>query len=623
MRVIRKALGLLVVDILIIVGIFVLQFRTDSTIIKKIGNLQATLSKSDSDENELKNKLLVTYNGINFQSDDQLCAKAIFTDDPIARDILLLNYSEEDLKLTFNFSDDINVVFMLAEDAPEAPLTVFADVPKTVSDFYLPFSFSYNMTVEKDEGNKIILNGKKLVWSLTTDDITDQYIHFTYGDNIAKYSIYDNVTKFTFDSITELASAQESVYNNTIASVKANMLSAFKSSINDNSFTEQAVVAYIAEMAANGKYQQAIDEIPQSYKKSDSRTYLSAPFLNNLSAMNKKLENNLDDQNALINKAADSGNMDIFTVNNIAFYLSIYQNPSTVRKILQNVAENGIAECTISQITGILSTYVELINYNKDYAKILTPIMESCIQKITDACSYENDILAISEKDTFLSVVQAVQTGVAILRYGNLINNETYVKAGRVIINSYIAESSSFDLRTLSNIYQLIAYNNKYYPRFVILNSSVKSTCWAWTIADDIKYTKEADGGITLSIDFPEGLTHYVIFKGIPVFEQIFIYNMSFRTDPRFETYNSSGYVYKLDTETLLLKSRHKSQIEDIKLSYTPVPKATPKPAETPKPAATTEAPKTETPAATASTTEQDGAKESSNSTVSTEASAQ
>ena len=43
---------------------------------------------------------------------------------------------------------------------------------------------------------------------------------------------------------------------------------------------------------------------------------------------------------------------------------------------------------------------------------------------------------------------------------------------------------------------------------------------------------------------------------------------MQFRTDPRFETYNSSGYVYKDKGQTLLLKSRHKKRFEDIRFEY-------------------------------------------------------
>ena len=50
---------------------------------------------------------------------------------------------------------------------------------------------------------------------------------------------------------------------------------------------------------------------------------------------------------------------------------------------------------------------------------------------------------------------------------------------------------------------------------------------------------------------------------------------MAFRTDPRFETYNSSGYIFKKSTDTLLLKSRHKKRFETVKLIYnTPAPAA-------------------------------------------------
>ena len=68
MHIIRKALGLLIVDIVLIIGIFVLQFRTDSTILEKIGNLQITLALTEAENNvsELKNKLQVTFNGVNF-----------------------------------------------------------------------------------------------------------------------------------------------------------------------------------------------------------------------------------------------------------------------------------------------------------------------------------------------------------------------------------------------------------------------------------------------------------------------------------------------------------------------------------------------------------------------------
>ena len=540
-------------------------------------------SEAENDPFELQNKLEVSYNGITVHTSDQDCIKIVKKGEAVAKEIRLVEYIEDELQYTFKFTDDVSLVFMFAQDTNDSPLTIFADVPKNVTDVYVPFNFSYNMKIQKDEGNRIVLEGKKQTWSFHTDSISENYIHFTYADNLAHYSIYDNTKKFSFENLTELAAAEKSTYDRTISAFSSNLLAAFKASLSDSSFTEQAVVAYIAAMSKEGKFQQALDDIPQDYKKSDTRTYLSAPFLNSLANMNKKLESTIKETNNQIKAAAETGSMDIFTIQNIAAKLCVYPDSSTVNTILRNAAEANIQACTIEQVNGLMLAYSDLMTLHKEYAQALEPVMEACIEKLTAACSYENDILTISENDTFLSVVQAAHTGIALLRYGLTTGNNLYTRAGRVIVNSYISESTSFDLRTLSTLYPLLQYDNKYYPHIELINSYGKNAVWAWTCAQEIVYSKDSEGAMNLAIDFPQGLTHYVIFKGIPVFEQIFIYDMAFRTDPRFETYNSSGYVYQKDTGTLLLKSRHKSRIENVRMSYTPVVKAAPAP--TPKPA--------------------------------------
>ena len=585
MRVIRKAIGLLIVDIVIIIGIFVLQFRTDSSILKKIGNMQISMAYADTPDNSqtLKNEFEITYNGITVHGNPQNALKILKKDNPTAKELTFLNFEEEEHKITLNFSDGISLIFMIEQEGADSPLTIYADVPKDVTDLYVPYGIGYNMKLQKEESNRIVLEGKKQNWSLHSNELSDNFIHFTYADNLAHYAIYDDTQKFTFDVITELAEAQSHVYAQTVSAFTKNLQNAFKTSLNDNSFTEQAVIAYIASMASQGNYKQAIDEIPSDYKKSTSRTYLSAPYLNSLDSMNTKLEAYIQDCNKEIKNAASTYSLDIFTNNELASLLCIYPDLAVVRALLSNTASADLQSCTVAQASGIILTYSMLCELNPDYATILAPAIEQCIQKITDSCSYDNNVLTISENDTFVSVVQAVHTGIALLRYGQVSGNSTYSKAGRVIINSYISESSSFDLRTLSTIYPMLAYDNEYYPRIQLIHSFGKDAMWAWSCAKSISYNMDATEGLTLSIDFPLEHTHYVILKGIPAFEQIFIYDMAFRTDPRFETYNSSGYVYKSDSKTLLLKSRHKSQIENIRMSYTPVVKAAPAPA--PKPA--------------------------------------
>lgn len=565
----RKGLIIFLADIFIIIGIFVLQFRTDSTIIEKIGGLQVTLEKQENPENDifLKNNMVVTYNGLNFFSDDQNSIKMLPAGKSKTQNLTLKNWSKRDDKgISLYFSDDVTLMFDLGDDEENAPLTVGISMPAEVETVFVPFNFAYNMKVQKDDGNRVVLNGKKNSWNFSTNQVEKGYIKFNGSEYTAHYALYTEEKKFSFDTITELALADETMYKNTVSTLTNNLISSFKNVISENNFTEASAVAYVAAMGEKGRYQQAVEEIPSSYKKSNSRTYVSAPFFNNLSKMNATLEKELASNEIDFTNALTSNSVDVFTKDNVAAKLIISSNKTGTTELLKQAAAVDVEACTLAQVNGLLKTYVELKEYKSDYATLLAPVVEKCIEKITAACEYDGSILTLKENNQFLSVIQAVDIGVTLLRYGDISSQSVYQKAGRIIVNSYLAEGSAFDLRTLTTIYPLLAYNNWYYPHYVILEQD-NNLMWAWTCAKAITAERNEESELNLSINFPEGEIHHVIFKGIPKFSSIYIYNMAYRTDPRFETYNSSGYVYKEEGNTLLLKSRHKSQIENVRMT--------------------------------------------------------
>lgn len=567
-RILKKALGLLIVDIVIIIGIFVLQFRTDSTIIKKIGNLQITLEAQNEQDGIItyKNKARISYNGINFFFDEQ--NPPSIKKDGVESVITLEGVEQsEELAITLNFSDNIKVTFELASEDPSSSLAILTEIPDEISDFAMPYSYSSNMTVQKVEKDSIVFGGKRNAWELAGHSVRAGYFDFTSRNYLATYSVYDANQKFTFEDIVNEPIANAADFSKNLAQLKRNLISAFENNNVEANISEQVAVSFVAAQAENGNYTRAVELVPDSVKKSKQRTYLSAPYFNTLEDMNVNLEKAMKDYERRIADSADKGSLDLFTVHKIADFIYMSQQPKIVTKLLNNAATTDPESLTIAQISGILQVYADLKGLSSPYADILEPVLEPGIERITDACKYEGNILTISENDTFLSVNQAVETGIALLRYGKVSASETLEKAGYAIVNSYLSESSSFDLRTLSNLYPVVAYDNIFYPHFEKIDEADGKTIWAWTCAKSIKLDRSKEE-YNFTIDFPEGDTHYIIIKGIPVFNLIYIYDMSFRTDPRFETYNSSGYVYKRPSETLLLKSRHKTEFEKIRLVY-------------------------------------------------------
>ena len=396
-RILKKALGLLIVDVVIIIGIFVLQFRTDSSIIKKIGNLQITLEtqKSPSGEISYKNKVRVSYNGINFVCDDT--NPAVIIKDGIQSPVQLKDVEQtEPLSLTLNFTEGVKVTFELASEAPDSSLAILADLPNGISDFSIPYSYSSNMSIQKAEKDSLVLAGKRSLWELEGHAVDAGRFDFTPRNYVAAYSVYDENQKFSFDSIVNepIASAEE--FAKTIGQFKRKLIAAFQANNVESNITEQVAVSYIAAQAEAGNYLRAVETVPDSVKKSKQRTYLSAPYFNTLEDMNENLEKVLKDYELRISESAEKGTFDLFTVQKIADFIYLHPGQNTVLKLLKNAAETDPAALSIAQISGILRVYVDLENLSYAYASILEPVLDSCIERITEACRYEGNILTIS-----------------------------------------------------------------------------------------------------------------------------------------------------------------------------------------------------------------------------------
>ena len=223
-RRIKKALGLIIVDIAIIIGIFILQFRTDFNIIEKLGNLQITLARAedtednqlDGEKQSLQNVLMLSYNGINVSIDDKNPAIIQKVDSDSKEPISLVAYKKNELGYNFYFSNDIQMEVLLEDETLTSPLQINVNLPSDISSFDLPYSISQNMITQKVEKKSIVLDGKKNSWELKLPEAKDNYISFHQHEEKVSYAIYDNKKQFTFDNIHELAISDEFVFQQTV-----------------------------------------------------------------------------------------------------------------------------------------------------------------------------------------------------------------------------------------------------------------------------------------------------------------------------------------------------------------------------------------------------------------------
>ncbi len=566
----RKSFSLLIVYAVLIIGVFILQFKNDSIISEKLGSLHVTLYVSAKEDNNisLKNRFALKFNGLNFVGTEESPARAVLNGKE--RPLVLQSWKKlSPLSCELDFSDNISVRFSVSDDTPRAHFAMESSFPENVSRIVIPYSFAVGTSVESETPSQIQVATKKNTWELNASKIEKNTIALSRREPAASYAFYDKTRSFSFEDAIALDVASETNYLNSLENLKSNLINAFAQvPAESTAIAEQEAVSYVAAMAEKGRYNEALDAVPQNFKRSALRTFLSAPYFDTLARVNEPLQAQLNNYGEMISRASESSGYDIFGVRFISDYMCIHPGSSSIRNLLAKTAAADFTDNSVQQVTAILSVYNELAEKNPELSNLLAGAAPKCVEKILSSCAVDENTITIAEKGTFLSVIQAVQTGDALLRYGKITNNSSYSAGGRFIINSYLKNSSSFDLRTLGELYPIVVHDNSFYPHFEILAFDDGRAIWAWTCAKNISYANDNMGTITLNIDFPLSYTHYVIFNGINKFQSIYIYDMAFRTDYRFETYNSSGYVYQSDTKSLLLKSRHKSQIETIRLVY-------------------------------------------------------
>ena len=595
----RKVLGLTVLYSIIIIGIFVLQFRNQSEIFKNIGSLRMSAAeKTDSDGNvSLQNTLTVSFKGISFSADEThpLIMEFSGKNPPAPENLVFLSWEQSDsLSFRFNFSQNVSLVFSVSDETPSASLTVTAILPqkcRSVSLFYKPVS---GFSVTDQTKTRQLFSSKAVSYRMNAGEIQESHVLFTKDSLALSYRKHEESSAFTFASIpSENPLCQNSLLEENLTKFKADLVEKCEANFSDSlQMSENAVAAYLAEKSLKGEFASAMSKIPDSIKKGNRRSYLTAPYFNTLVQMNKSLEMATENISSMADSSIKNNSTGVFSAPGFSVYGVLNQNKQQIQQLVKllKTSDAHVAP-NLAEATGIIRFYTELLRKNSPLAGKLESAVSECLIQLTKCSVFSESGLDLFEKEIPAGIAQTAETGAVLYRYGKLTGNISEMNAGTIILNTMFRKNQNMDLRILAKIYPVLISENPYYPHMEVLDYSSTNPVWAWTCSSDIKYSESSDGSqATITVDFFQGESHYIIIRGIKPFSEIEIYGLSFHTDHRFETYNSSGSVYDRESKTLFLKSRHKSAKEIIKLDFTPAkPKLSAQESSEPKAAAETE----------------------------------
>jgi hypothetical protein len=346
---------------------------------------------------------------------------------------------------------------------------------------------------------------------------------------------------------------------------------------------EEMVMAYGGEAVKRGNYRAALAAVSPAFLNGGRRTFGSSVYLGRMDAALASFIGMEREKIGRLSRMINDRNLDFLKEPRVFTFLAVRGYQNFIEDGAELVRSIDPATLNLDLAPGILEGLADYRQYRLHG--------DNPFDRLADQSCY-----LISEyirRDPGQDRVFVFRGGAADvefnLRLGRALElwagNDDWAAIGRSLILSVLSltdasgtvpseiladEAGAMTESTGSRIdgarlYRILA-PGEYYPHAAGIGAGVNGI-WAWTAAASV--TAEQDGMVLdIAVSFPVGETHYMMIRGIRPFTKIQLYNIDYRTDPQFERYDSSGWIYSAAEQILVLKMKHRAAVEHIRIFY-------------------------------------------------------
>ncbi len=616
---------------LVIFGIFIIQFKKGNTFSVTLGVLSITGRHEVSDSGAVVPLLPIHIisNGLDVYIDERNPAVSVSRNNK-QNPLSIESYTEKDNGFSIHYSDKSVVSFVADKQKEIDIIRIEAALAEETEQIMLPWKITRNARIERENGRVFVKAGKKQ-YSFTENFGLTADIHkhnarlhetpritLTKHHPLAYYRTNPPSKNFEFTAITGMPQASLDRYAKTLSAFTDAMVHNAENEIRAKTADEYTVAAFAAEMGRRNMPDAVFELLPVKSVPQNILTYRLNPFYNNLSKTYQQLAKaQLSAYNSYTGLIVEK-NPKIFEKKDMIRLLFDRKGQEWLEKLVDFSKTIDVSLLTVRQAAGILAVNTDLSHFYPNAVNIFEPLCIAAEKKIKDSFFLIDGKLYISDDGKTVNTVESLEIAHILITYGTQ-KDTVWQAAGRILMSSllvYSGESASLpagfiitggetDHRGLivndssmlnaGTLYPLVFPDTSWYPHVKSLALQAEPGIWAWTCAQNIEVIEKKPSTLTFRVRFPVGSTHYITLNGIRPFTQIELYGVPFRSDQRFELYNSSGYVYNDKDNVLYLKMFHKNEYETVRLSFKkqepprPAARSVKKPAAQPKPAAPAE----------------------------------
>ena len=595
----------------VIFGIFILQFTKGQTFSLTLGAMSVTgrQERTEAGETLPLLPLHVVSNGLDLYISEQSPIYAIDETDTISSlGVLAYQFYEKEARFSVHCSDDVVISFFSEKRGEGDSLIVESILPDEIKRVLLPWKITQNAGIERADGKIFVRSGKKQYtftgsfgFDADGENITDQpegpHVVLAKTQPIASYKTYLPLEELDITTIPSMVQASAESYKAALNTFSSALIHTGLQEITAKRITEKTLTAYIAEMGQRGRFAGAIETAPAQTLARNLRTYLSNPFYDNVQETHVGLAaDDVKKRNLYAALIADNS-LEIFEHDGLIPFLTDRSTKRTIEDLFGLIGKLDVTQLDARQAAGVLAIWLDCRHYYPERKALFEDLLPLCEKKITESLLLIDEGLYLSNDGVYIDSTASLASAQILMRYG-VEQSSVWQSVGRMLVTSLlrysgdvsglpigftVIGSKSTQLGIIADdsgmldagiLYPMLLPDNSWYPHAQSLALQAEAGIWAWTCAQNIEVLENTSKILELRIRFPEGQSHYLTLHGIRPFYRIEMYGIPFRSDARFEMYNSSGYTYNAGSRILYLKMRHKSEYETIRLSLGSAPQA-------------------------------------------------
>jgi hypothetical protein len=522
------------------------------------GNYLQSSENRQADDKQHLDGVTLFFGGLEFSLKNRGKVLTIKNDDNIVTPVNPDSMALEDDRAVFTLPGGTQLLFISADSPKGIELQITAYFADDISEITIPITPRRSSLVNNSGKLGISYNGMLYMFARTGNELEYGKITLTKDNNICAYRSGEKQKIFQLADYMLAEAYNPNDYEAELNRWRNQIFADW----NQNPAllrTEEDVTAYCGESLFHSRYNAAVSSIPAEFLRGSQHGYYSSAYIGGMPQAYRRFTAAERERTDIITRLINAGSPGVLQQDHIIEFLLTRGMTALAANLSEILREINPEDLLPEHCCGVFETYFDFIRGRMNGANPAEHLIDKALTLLSENLnrdiSNNNVYFSFSES---IDYIYSLKLGKALVDWAVSVNNNEWAVIGRSLVISAFNSGIS-----ASRLYCTLSPHN-YFPKALPVGTD---NIWVWTVSPGVSGAYQ-DGNLNISFNFQENMAHFIIIRNIRPFLKIQIHNMDFRSDSQFETYDSSGWIYYSQDNILVIKLKHRSVVENIRIFY-------------------------------------------------------